>query len=55
MASDTAKIKRTRTDEAPKDDALNVRKAVRFASKGRGGVALAKEAAGGKTKRKSKK
>lgn len=36
------------------DDVVNVRKAVRFASKGKGSAALAKEADGGKRKGRRK-
>jgi regulator of ribosome biosynthesis len=44
MGSDA---KKTRREPAPEENVLNVRKAVRFASKGRGGVALGRSAAGG--------
>ncbi|KAK7469148.1 Rhodanese-related sulfurtransferase [Stygiomarasmius scandens] len=41
--------KKTRRDgPVPDESALNVRKAVRFASKGQGGVALGRQAAGGR-------
>lgn len=44
--------KRAKTSSnADGEEVLNVRKAVRFASKGRGGAALAREQAGGKTGR----
>ncbi|KAF7322445.1 Ribosome biogenesis regulatory protein [Mycena chlorophos] len=43
--------KKTRREPAKEEKVLNERKAVRFASKGRGGVALGREAAGGKGKR----
>ena len=39
--------KKTRREPVPEESVLNVRKAVRFASKGRGGVALGRDAAGG--------
>jgi len=42
MDSDTKKMSEPRKEEG----VLNVRKAVRFASKGRGGLALGREAAG---------
>ncbi|KAJ6502166.1 ribosome biogenesis regulatory protein-domain-containing protein, partial [Mycena sanguinolenta] len=38
--------KKTRREPPPEENVLNVRKAVRFASKGRGGVALGRSAAG---------
>jgi regulator of ribosome biosynthesis len=42
MDSDASKMKRSKMD-APRgsDNTLNARKAIRFASKGRGGIALA--------------
>jgi regulator of ribosome biosynthesis len=49
MDSDAGKIKRARTESSGGgggDDTVNVRKAVRFASKGRGGAALGRENAG---------
>ncbi|KAJ7256543.1 ribosome biogenesis regulatory protein-domain-containing protein [Mycena haematopus] len=45
MGSDA---KKTRREPASEENVLNVRKAVRFASKGRGGVALGRAAAGGR-------
>ncbi|KAJ6531316.1 ribosome biogenesis regulatory protein-domain-containing protein [Mycena capillaripes] len=45
MGSDA---KKTRREPAPEENVLNVRKAVRFASKGRGGVALGRSALGGR-------
>lgn len=51
MDSDAKKMRR---NPAPEDNVLNVRKAVRFASKGRGGVALGRDSAkakAGKRKR----
>ena len=44
MESDNKKMRKA---PLPEDADLNVRKAVRFASKGRGGVALGREVAGG--------
>ncbi|KAL1743717.1 ribosome biogenesis regulatory protein-domain-containing protein [Schizophyllum fasciatum] len=46
MESDSKKMRRA--PPSADEGVLNARKAVRFASKGRGGVALAKEKAGGK-------
>ena len=43
--------KKTRREPQPEDNVLNVRKAVRFASKGRGGIALGREASGGRSSR----
>ncbi|KAJ6586814.1 ribosome biogenesis regulatory protein-domain-containing protein [Mycena vulgaris] len=43
MGSDA---KKTRREPVQEEDVLNVRKAVRFASKGRGGIALGRSAAG---------
>ncbi|KAJ7074145.1 ribosome biogenesis regulatory protein-domain-containing protein [Mycena amicta] len=43
--------KKARREPPAPEKVLNERKAVRFASKGRGGIALAREAAGGKAKR----
>lgn len=37
-------VKRARKEKGAGDDVLNVRKAIRNVSKGRGGVALAREA-----------
>ncbi|TFK43810.1 ribosome biogenesis regulatory protein-domain-containing protein [Crucibulum laeve] len=45
MESDS---KKTRREPQPEESVLNVRKAVRFASKGRGGIALGRESAGGR-------
>ncbi|KAJ7723973.1 ribosome biogenesis regulatory protein-domain-containing protein, partial [Mycena maculata] len=45
MGSDA---KKTRREPAPEESVLNVRKAVRFASRGRGGVALGRAASGGR-------
>jgi regulator of ribosome biosynthesis len=45
MESDSKKM---RKDPQTGDDVLNVRKAVRFASKGKGGVALGREMSGNK-------
>ena len=50
------KAKREHVGGGGQDDVLNVRKAVRFASKGKGGVALAQDGERGKTKgRKGKR
>ena len=48
MESDNKKMRKA---PLPEDADLNVRKAVRFASKGRGGVALGREVAGGRSSR----
>lgn len=42
MDSDSVKMKRSRTDAPANNDPVNVRKAIRGASKGRGGMALAR-------------
>ncbi|KAL0950220.1 hypothetical protein HGRIS_010209 [Hohenbuehelia grisea] len=47
MDSDSKKMRR---EPASEENVLNVRKAVRFASKGRGGLALGRDAAGGKSR-----
>ncbi|CAA7260127.1 unnamed protein product [Cyclocybe aegerita] len=49
MESDSKKM---RKEPRPENSDLNVRKAVRFASKGRGGAAMGRELAGGKSKGK---
>jgi regulator of ribosome biosynthesis len=46
--------KKTRREPQQEESVLNVRKAVRFASKGRGGLALGREAAGGRSSRGSR-
>lgn len=51
MDSDARKM---RSEPRKEDSVLNVRKAVRFASKGRGGLALGREVAGGKSRRGGK-
>ncbi|RDB19864.1 Ribosome biogenesis regulatory [Hypsizygus marmoreus] len=43
--------RKTRREPQPEESVLNTRKAVRFASKGRGGLALGREAAGGRSSR----
>ncbi|KAG5639674.1 hypothetical protein H0H81_005857 [Sphagnurus paluster] len=43
--------KKTRREPQAEESVLNTRKAVRFASKGRGGLALGREAAGGRSSR----
>ncbi|KAK7470321.1 Rhodanese-related sulfurtransferase [Stygiomarasmius scandens] len=53
MESDSKKMRRD--GPVPDESVLNVRKAVRFASKGQGGVALGRQAAGGKGKKAGKK
>lgn len=52
MESETKKMK---NDPKAEESVLNVRKAVRFESKGRGGVALAREIGGKKSKSKAVK
>lgn len=44
--------KKSRRDPQAEESILNTRKAIRFASKGRGGLAMAKEAAAGRSGRK---
>ena len=51
MESDAKKM---RSEPRKEENALNVRKAVRFASKGRGGLALGREAARGKSRKGGK-
>jgi len=51
MESDSKKM---RVDPRAEESVLNVRKAVRFASKGKGGAALGRELDGKKQKRKSR-
>jgi regulator of ribosome biosynthesis len=48
MDSDAKKMS---SEPRKEENVLNVRKAVRFASKGRGGLALGREVAGGRSKR----
>jgi regulator of ribosome biosynthesis len=55
MDSDARKTRKDPTATADADEVLNVRKAVRFASKGRGGAALGREkAAAGRSGRKTR-
>ncbi|THV08245.1 RRS1-domain-containing protein [Dendrothele bispora CBS 962.96] len=53
MESDSKKMRRD--GPVPEGSVLNVRKAVRFASKGQGGVALGRQAAGSKGKKVGKR
>lgn len=46
--------KKTRLEPPSEESVLNIRKAVRFASKGRGALALGREAAGGRSSRGSR-
>lgn len=54
MESDARKI-RSKPSAEKDGSVLNVRKAVRFASKGKGGVALARESASSKKKTTKRK
>jgi regulator of ribosome biosynthesis len=47
-------VRKMRSEPRKEESILNVRKAVRFASKGQGGLALGRQVAGGKSRRGGK-
>jgi regulator of ribosome biosynthesis len=51
MNSDAGKMKRARTGDGPEDTPVNMRKAIRFASKGRGGAAMGRPQTDGKRRK----